>query len=380
MLSIVCVFNDADVLKNRLLDSLAAQLTPHEVITVDNVKGRFDRAAKALNWGAAQSRGDWLVFVHQDIQLLSNDCLARAEKLLESSVFDGWAGVAGFTREAKLRGIILDRAMLLGSPFEGQKEVQTLDECLLMHRREPKGHKYFDESVPGWHAYGVDACCTAIRGGATNYVLPLPVWHDSKSTNLQGLEEAHRYIWEKHGAALPRIATTCGDLPSCYSWARESRVEPFKRFWKRLQTSYYHRLGGYPGAFSKKSEELLESLTQSEDVIECLHAPAWYDTIEAKGFVQQPERVRRIFHRFVGWAHEELQSDCVVVAADLSKTQGESISKLRDLRRRTRRLLVCVDGLHQSHTIQGWGELRREARMAELTKHWDGTPSVILEF
>jgi hypothetical protein len=380
MLSIVSVFNDPAVLGDRLLSSLSSQNAPHEVVTVNNTEGQFDRATTALNWGGEQAHGDWVVFVHQDVQLLSADWLGRAEKLLELLPSDGWSGVAGFTQKSKLRGMIRDRAMLLGSPFQRPAEVQTLDECLLIHRRGPAGYKYFDEGIAGWHAYGVDACCTAIRSGAKNYVLPLPVWHDSKSSNLQGLEEAHRYVWDKHGAALKKISTTCGDLPSCYRWSREPRTEWFKAMGRRLQTSFYHRLGGYPGAFTRKSEELLESLTESEDLIECLHAPAWHDTIETKGFVQHPERERRILHHFIGWDFRKSQSDCVVVTADLTQTVETSIEKLRDLRKRTRRLLVCVDGTNQSAVLKGWRELRQEARVAEMTRHWDGTPSVILEF
>lgn len=379
MISIVSVFNDPTVLRDRLLSSLADQTARHEVITVDNVAGRFDQAAAALNSGAARAHGDWLIFVHQDVQLLSPDWLMRAEDLLESSSPAGWIGVAGFTKSSKLRGIIVDRAMLLGVPFDGLEEVQTLDECLLIHRRLPAGEKYFDEDISGWHAYGVDACCTAISKGEKNYVLPLPVWHDSKSSNLQGLEEGHRYVWDKHGAALGKIATTCGDLPSCYGWTREPGTESIKKLGRRLQTSYYHRLGGYPGAFTLKCEELIESLTESEDRIECLHAPTWYETIETRGFIQHPARQRNILHHFVGWDFEPLESDCVLVTPDLAKT-GTTIAKLTDLRRRTRRLLVCVDGLNQAANIKGWPELRREARRVEMTRHWDGTPSVILEF
>jgi hypothetical protein len=379
MLSIICVFNDIAVLKNRLLSGLALQNAPHEVITVDNIAGRFDRAATALNWGAARAHGESLVFVHQDVQVLAPDWLSRAETFLQSSALDGWSGIAGFTRSGKFRGVLLDRAMFLGAPFREPSPVQTLDECLLITRRRAHGHQYFDESLDGWHAYGVEACCAAIRSGQVNHALPLPVWHDSKSTNMKGLEAAHRYVWEKHGAALARIATTCGDLPNCYDWGPESQARQKTRLAERLRTSYYHRLGGYPGAFSKKAEELIESMTESEDAIECLHAPAWYDTIEAHGFVQQPARTRRIFHRFKGWERQELKADCVVVAADLMEMPGESVLELRRLRQRSRRVLVCVDGLHQAKTIKGWRALKSEARSAELTQHWDGTPSVILE-
>jgi hypothetical protein len=269
--------------------------------------------------------------------------------------------------------------MLLGAPFDGLLEVQTLDECLLIHRRETEGHKYFDEEVPGWHAYGVEACCTAIRSGATNYVLPLPLWHDSKSTNLQGLEEAHKYVWLKHGSALGRIATTCGDLPGSYDWAEEPRTKPTKRVWERVQNSYNYRIGGYPGTTSDDFETQLESLTESEDVIECLHAPAWYDRIEARGFVQFPRRDRRILHSFNGWDLKGLQSDCVVVAVDLSNSVDDDFETLCNMRQRFRRLLVCVDWRSSAASRKGLRKLTKAARVAQWTRLWDGTARAILE-
>jgi hypothetical protein len=275
---------------------------------------------------------------------------------------------------------MLDRTMLLGAPFDGLLEVQTLDECLLIHRNQGGDNKYFDEDVPGWHAYGVEACCTAIRRGATNYVLPLPLWHDSKSTNLQGLEEAHKYVWQKHGSALERIATTCGDLPRSFGWNEQPHDAPLKKFWKHLQNSYDYRLAGYPGTANEDFEERLESLTESEDVIDCLHTAAWYETIEAKAFVRFPQRTRRILHRFNCWDFQELASDCVVIAADLSHTMDGDFGKLTDLRQRLRRLLVCADWQRSAASRKGLRELAKRARVAQWTKLWDGTARAILEF
>ncbi|MGB8510003.1 MAG: glycosyltransferase family A protein, partial [Pyrinomonadaceae bacterium] len=78
----VCVFNDGEVLERRLLASLRAQTSPHELVTVDNRESQFDSAAKALNRGARRAHGDWIIFAHQDVALLSPDWLARCEEML----------------------------------------------------------------------------------------------------------------------------------------------------------------------------------------------------------------------------------------------------------------------------------------------------------
>ncbi|HEV2904060.1 MAG TPA: glycosyltransferase family 2 protein, partial [Pyrinomonadaceae bacterium] len=237
MISIVCVYNNAQVLRERLLHSLDQQAVSYELIDVDNRQSRFQSAAAALNWGAAQARGDWLLFAHQDVALLSDEWLARAERLLNELNPVGWCGVAGSDQTGRSRGMLLDRAHLSGEPIATPLEIQTLDECVLIHRRAGDRNGYFDEGLTGWHAYGVEACCAAIREGAKNYVLPLPVWHDSKTTNLAGLEEAHQYVWQKHGGALKRIATTCGNLPDEYGWGNSANCS-LKRMWSRIETSY----------------------------------------------------------------------------------------------------------------------------------------------
>jgi hypothetical protein len=375
MFSVICVYNDAATLERRLLAGLTAQTEPHEVVAVDNRDSRFPSAATALNHGASQASGDWLVFAHQDVQLLSPEWLARARAFLSAAGAGGWYGVAGFTRPGRFRGILRDRAALSGAPFDAPAEVQTLDECLLIRRRAENGGPYFDEGVPGWHAYGVEACCAAARGGATNYVLPLPVWHDSKATNLAGLEEAHAYVWHKHGAALGRISTTCGDLPDFYGWGRDTRGGALKRIFERAQTSYYHRLAGHPAAFHHDYYETLESLTESEDLIECLHAPAWFEAVEAAAFVPHPARPRRVVHHFGGW--DAGGSGCVVVAGDLIGHAGAG--GLESLRRRARRVIVCVDwDGGAGGGARRWKELKRDAADVRLTRQWDGARNAIL--
>ena len=377
MISIVCVYNDAAVLDGRLLGSLARQSARHEVVPVDNRASRFASAAAALNWGASQARGDWLLFAHQDVALLSGDWLARAENLLESHAPRGWCGAAGTDASGRFRGMLVDRAALDGEPFDAPEEVQTLDECLLIRGRDGEGRAYFDEGLTGWHAYGVEACCAAIRGGAKNYVLPLPVWHDSASTNMRGLEEAHRYVWEKHGAALRRITTTCGDLPAEYGWGRRSLGDSLKGAWGRVETSYYHRVAGYPSAFHHVFGERLDALTDAEEEVECLHRREWYGPLEARAFSARAARRRRVVHRFEGWDAGESGAGCVVVATDLTAALPDDLGPLKSLRGRARRVIACLNW--EDARGARWKALRGLARRVELTRRWDGSRVAVLE-
>ena len=52
-----------------LLKSLQNQDADYELILVDNTNNRFKSAAEALNDGAKKSSGDFLMFVHQDVEI-----------------------------------------------------------------------------------------------------------------------------------------------------------------------------------------------------------------------------------------------------------------------------------------------------------------------
>ena len=95
MISIICVYNNERILRNCLLKSLSDQKTDFELITIDNTENRFRSAAAALNWGGKQTAGDYLMFVHQDVDLCSDSWFDDIEALLDSLPDLGIAGVAG---------------------------------------------------------------------------------------------------------------------------------------------------------------------------------------------------------------------------------------------------------------------------------------------
>jgi Glycosyl transferase family 2 len=340
MLSLVSVFNDAAKVQARLVASLKRQDAPHQLVLVDNRDGRFSGAAAALNWGARQAVGDWIVFLHQDVELLAEDWLGRTEQWLTGLDRNGWHGVVGRNARGRWRGLLCDRAMVFGEPFDRPVEVQTLDEVVLIHANHGPGYLYFDERVPGWHAYGVDACCNALRRGARNYVLPAPIWHDSNSTNQAGLRLAHAYVWEKHRRAFGRIYTTCGVLPHPYGWSGSWRVSQAQQTIRHWFYAPWRWPGDFRNAFSRTPWEVLEEWTRDEAAVDCLHEKQ--DTaplLAGSGFTDRTAAPRRILHHYRGPDPPPRLSDCVVIAPELA-------GRFRELRGRLpsglRRLIVCL--------------------------------------
>jgi glycosyl transferase family 2 len=377
MISVVCVYNDLALLERRLLGSLEQQNARHEVVTVDNRGNVFASAAGALNHGAERATGEWVLFAHQDVALLSQDWLARAESILERDSPTGWVGSAGRDACGELKGFMLDREHLLGGPFQTLDEAQTVDECLLIHRRLPRGQKYFDEALGGWHAYGVDACCSALRAGLKNYVIPLPIWHDSPSTNISGLTAAHEYVWRKHKTAFQRIHTTCGTLPD----ALRERINAGSTLPGRIRSRIRRlckRLFNMAWPGSGWLSAGLESLTLNEQVVEFLHYPAPTDSITAEAFHPAPDRRRVIHHRFFGLDARRLESDCVVIASDLAAAVPDGLKLVCEMARSLRRLIICASLDQLWRRPAAWGKLARLANARYMTR-CDGKYVLILQ-
>jgi len=55
LISVICVFNNRDILEKALLNGLSCQTESHEVILLDNTCSAYPSAAAALNEGAAPS-------------------------------------------------------------------------------------------------------------------------------------------------------------------------------------------------------------------------------------------------------------------------------------------------------------------------------------
>jgi hypothetical protein len=217
MITVICVYNNRVLLEDRLLKSLKNQSNEYELILLDNTNGKYDSAARALNCGAKQATTDYLMFVHQDVDLLYDDCLKDIEEILINLNDLGVAGVAGYT-ETNGKFIMYsnikdgrppeDVGVYLNDPLK----VQTVDECLFIVPRSMFEKLKFDEiTCPGWHLYGVDYCLSTNKFGKSVYVVPINIYHVSRTESFsKDYYNLLKNIVKKHGQNYKTIDTSCG--------------------------------------------------------------------------------------------------------------------------------------------------------------------------
>ncbi len=312
--SIVCVYNDPNVLEACLLGSLRTQDQEYQWIPVDNTSGNYPSATVALNHGAREATGKYILYVHQDVNFVETSSLRQILDNVERiGPGLGWAGIAGRDGNGFWRGLLRDRDFISGEPFDNAQPVQTLDELLLCTIRDENSR--FDENLHGWHAYGVDACCSALIRGKLNYVVASSVWHASKALNTAKLQESHEFIFKKYYTRLGSIMTTCGRIPKAYQWKGGYRLSSFLRGlkWRIL----CHRIGVRPADSGVENlGDLLDRLTIDCKRVFCVRGGYLFPEMRAVGFRDKTPVPRQVHHFFGTSDIEKRDYDASVVFPD----------------------------------------------------------------
>jgi GT2 family glycosyltransferase len=226
MFSIVCVFNNKEVLDNLLLASLKEQTSPYELILVDNTTQQYKSASNALNKGAQDAKGDYLMFVHQDVLLGPRYNLKYAEEVLAGLSDLGAAGVAGSARNGGFSIIhqgIPPRPVPSHLGMTKPVCTQTLDECLIMVPKSVFKTIQFDEKTcDDWHLYAIDYCLSLANLGFNIYVIPMYVYHQS----LGG-----------HNANILQDITRLGPYPAGYYQTLKKLITKHKSRYKDIYTT-----------------------------------------------------------------------------------------------------------------------------------------------
>ena len=207
MISVVCVYNNERILKDCLLKSLETQTSKYELILLDNTQGKYKSAAGALNGGGGKAKGNYIMFVHQDVDLYSNTWLAKVEKLLNTIPNLGIAGVGGSRRSDGPERVETVTNIKQGIPpmnvegtvpLQKPEKVQTLDECLVLLPRSVFDMLQFDEKVcDDWHLYAVDYSLSMARLGLDVYVIPASIYH--RSTGVPNNKDLYEQeVWQSY--------------------------------------------------------------------------------------------------------------------------------------------------------------------------------------
>lgn len=222
MISIVCVYNNKEILKNCLLKSLDCQNSEFELITLDNTECNFKSAAEALNYGAKNTKEKYIMFVHQDVDLSTKTWLIEAEKWLDSIHDLGIAGVAGMSEignsnKERGRNVITngDPPVIWhgGNPIREPELIQTLDECLIVIPKSVFNILQFDEKTcDDWHLYAVDYCLSIKKYGYDTFVIPMFIYHKSAGASFsEKYYSTLTKVLKKHKKSHQWIYTTMGD-------------------------------------------------------------------------------------------------------------------------------------------------------------------------
>ena len=163
----------------------------YELISIDNCNGEYNSARKAFNEAIKKSNGKYLIFIHPDIRFLTGyDLLSIINEIKKIHDF-GVIGVAGTPKELiKGKRVIYSNIVhgknkqAAGKKIFDAKEVQTVDECLFIIKKEDALKMGFSEKE-GWHLYAVEQCLRMEKLlKKKNYVIPIKVWHMSNGKSL----------------------------------------------------------------------------------------------------------------------------------------------------------------------------------------------------
>lgn len=198
---------------NRLLASFArCGFTPQnsEFLAADNRDlNRFDGYAwqRAL---LAQAKGRYVVFCHDDVELMEHGHAALVAALEELTLTDpSWllAGVAGgrYRPEKHHRRFL---RMRISDPWGEDRvmgsvpgRVETLDECFIVMRRSRPVIGSYD--LGGFHFYGPDLCLQAELLDGSAHVIDFHLRHHGGGTKDASFTEARERFVRKYAQVFP---------------------------------------------------------------------------------------------------------------------------------------------------------------------------------
>lgn len=205
-----------------LLKSLDKQTADYELILVDNTQKKFKSATEALNYGGEKAIGKYIIFAHQDVDLLSKKFLEDLGLILSKITNLGIAGVAG---KSELNRFILSNIKQGQPPKYAAKiqikepvNVQTVDECFFVIPKNVFEMVKFDEKVcDGWHLYAVDYCLSVKEMKFLVCVVPISLYHRSVAGSFsKEYYSTIKKIIKKHKKNFDPIFTTMGNWNSYY--------------------------------------------------------------------------------------------------------------------------------------------------------------------
>lgn len=203
MIDIICATNNEEVLERNLLSSYCVKNSNHPVY----LQKDYTNISKAYNEVKTESR--YKMYVHHDVYLpkgFLNNVYHAIKSVPDDFGVIGVAGAKLVNNQRRFYGHISDRGKPWGSAQGLPREVDTLDELLIITH----GDFVFDENLD-LDFYAGDVCMQAKAQGRKNYAISAYCEHNS-SRPMGGRTESfwrcQEYFKNKWLSYLP-ICTTC---------------------------------------------------------------------------------------------------------------------------------------------------------------------------
>ena len=191
MLTIICCYNNVEMLQEFVVNSLNKQTVSCNMVFIDTLSYNVNSAAHAYNdvldnpskYGVELT--DYLLFTHQDIYFKDKEFLSKIEKLQIENP-NAIYGVAGRSIHNKCVSNLQymdDDSYITGTQCSNITLVESLDECCFAMTKELWSKVRFDEYVCNhWHLYAADFCYNArINQASDVFVVPYVIYHKNNS-------------------------------------------------------------------------------------------------------------------------------------------------------------------------------------------------------
>jgi glycosyltransferase involved in cell wall biosynthesis len=214
-LSFVVCSADPTVLRRNLLASpCLGPGSRHQLLTFL----KTPTVPAGLNAGLERAKHEWVILVHQDIHLPAGWDRRLVQQLRQAERRFGPVGVAGvygvgevierrgYPLATRRIGRIVDRGRMLRDGPELPARVATLDEVVLVVRRETSLR--FDPSLR-FHLYGADVCLQAREQGLVVVSIDALCHHNSRGVGLTQEFLLDAEVFARKWAHRLPVATPC---------------------------------------------------------------------------------------------------------------------------------------------------------------------------
>lgn len=215
-ITLVCCYNDKKQYK-QLCDSINTQRGIEIIkIGIENINNHFNSCACAYNSIIEKIQTDYVVYLHQDIRLLTPDTLLKFHDVLKGKEKKDIVGVGGKIKQKKgvyTNVVLNDKGEFAGdNRVNGTIECETIDECFFGGNTDFFRQNPFDTiTCNSWHLYAVDRCLdTRLKGGKV-YVTDLKLEHLSLGNIDKTYAKAFLKLGKKYSGKYRKIYTTCID-------------------------------------------------------------------------------------------------------------------------------------------------------------------------